>query len=265
MGIRLLPPNINASDIEFTIEKDENVEKIRFGLSAIKNVGTSAIDVILSTRQKDGPFVSFTDFVNRVDLSKVNKKTLECLIKTGAFDKFGKRASMLAAYPTIVDRIHTRKGKESQGQDSLFVFEDDSDTIDRFPDVEELSKDELLFFEKELLGFYLTEHPLTRFLPLLEKKVTHRIRDLTNTKSSVILGGLVASVKKIVTRNGGSEMAFVKLDDFTATIELVVFPSVYERTKHIWVSDRVVLIKGKLSEKEDRLTVLVDDAKLVTS
>lgn len=265
MRIGLLPPDINESDIEFTIEETKGSENIRFGLSAVKNVGSSSIDTILATRKSEGKFVSLTDFLTRVDLSKVTKKTLECLIKTGAFDVFGKRSAMLTAFPTIVERIHTRKGKQQEGQDSLFAFEEDADKADHFPEMEELSHDELLSFEKELLGFYLTEHPLTRYLPLLEKKVTHRLRDLTNTKQSVIVGGLVASVKKIITKNGKSEMAFVKLDDFTATIELVIFPSVYERTKQIWVNDRIVMIKGKVSEKEDRLSILVDDAKAATS
>lgn len=268
MHIDTIPPEINGSDVEFTIEGEDTKigkGKIRFGLSAIKNVGTAAIETILSARQKEGPFTSFSDFISRVDLSKVTRKTLESLIKTGTFDTFGKRAVLLSVYPGIVERVHQHKTKKDSGQVSLFAEEEEFDVKDTFPDVEELSKEELLLFEKELLGFYLTEHPLARYVHQLEKRVTHRINELSNTiRSTVVVGGLITHVKKIVTRNGNNEMAFAKIDDFTGTIELVVFPSIYERTKSLWRTDNVILIKGKVSEKEDRLTVLVDDAKYLT-
>lgn len=259
MDIGLLPPDINKSDVEFSIESKS---KIRFGLSAIKNVGTAAIEVILKAREEGGIFKSFTDFANRVDLSKVNRKTLESLIKTGAFDMFGKRAQLLASYSEIVTRIHTKKGKKDEMQVSLFELDAGEESIaDRFPDVEELSKPELLMFEKQLLGFYLTEHPLTRVLPVLERKVTNRITGLTPSRIPVVIGGIITAVRKIITRNGGNEMAFVKIDDFTGTMELVVFPSVYERTKSYWITDRIVLVKGKVDEKDERLSLLVDDVK----
>lgn len=266
MGIILLLPDINQSDIEFTIEETGAGKngRIRFGLSAIKNVGSAAIEAMLTARKKDGPFISFTEFVSRVDLSKVNKKTFDSLIKAGAFDRFGKRSVLLAAYPTIVEKMHQRQDRKDDGQVSLFSFEEtDLPLTDDFPQMEELSREELLFFEKQMLGFYLTEHPLASYIKKLEVKVSHRINTLTPGNSSVIIGGIITQVKKIFTRNGGKEMAFVKIDDLTASIELVVFPSVYERTKHLWITDRVILIKGKVSEKEDRLTIIVDDGKLL--
>jgi len=259
MKILLLPPDINHSDVEFTIEGGS----IRFGLSAIKNVGTAAIDTILSARQKSGEFKSFTDFITKVDLSKVTRKTLESLIKAGAVDKFGKRAQLLSSYSQIVENVHERKGKSSNGQVSLFASDEEMDLKDNFAEMEELSKEELLLFEKSLLGFYLTEHPLTPYINSLERKVSHRINNLTATKTPVVLGGIITQIKKIITRSGNNEMAFIKIDDFTGVIELVVFPSVYERTKNIWITDRVVLVKGRISEKEERLMVIVDDAKLI--
>ncbi len=262
MKIDLLPPDINFSDVEFTIEDG----KIRFGLSAIKNVGTAAIEVILKARRDGGKFNSFTDFVKRVDLSKVTRKTLESLIKAGAMDRFGKRAALLAAYSEIVDRIHARKGKKDDRQVSLFDLDNQEESIeDNLPEVEELSKQELLLFEKEFLGFYLTEHPLTPVISLLEKKITHKISSLSAARSTVIIGGIITQVKKIITKNGNNEMAFVKIDDFSGSIELVVFPSVYERTKNVWFVDKVILVKGKISEKEDRINILVDDAKIFGS
>ncbi|MBI5452648.1 DNA polymerase III subunit alpha [Candidatus Gottesmanbacteria bacterium] len=263
MKIPLLPPDISHSDVDFTIENldKNNFGSIRFGLSAIKNVGTAAIDSILSAREKEGDFKSFNDFVSRVDLGKVNRKTLESLIKAGAFDKFGKRAALLASFSQIVERIHQKKRHEADGQGSLFTMDEEVDIKDTFVDIEELEKEELLLFEKELLGFYLTEHPLTNYLEKLEKRVTHRIVSLTLSRSQVIIGGLITQIKKITTKSTNSEMAFVKLDDMTGTIELVVFPSVFERTKNLWVRDKVILVKGKVNEREERLSVIVDDVK----
>lgn len=266
MGIKLLLPDINLSGVEFSIEEVETGENgiIRFGLSAIKNVGTAAIDVILSVRKKDGPFKSFSDFISRVDLTKVNKKTIESLIKAGTFDGFGKRSVLLVSYPSVVEKVHQRQDKKHDGQVSLFSLEDTNQPlIDNFPDMEELTKEELLLYEKQILGFYITEHPLASYIKKLEIKVTHRINNISSKNSTVIIGGIITQVKKIITKSQGKEMAFVKIDDLTASIELVVFPTVYERTKHLWVTDRVILIKGKVSEKEDRLTILVDDGKLL--
>lgn len=265
MGITLLPPDINKSDVEFTIEIGNKNEtgKIRFGLSAIKNVGNAAVDSILSARNKKGAFTSFTDFVRRVDLSKVTKKTLESLIKAGALDLFGRRAALLSGFPAIVDKVHTKAKDQASGQGSLFSEEEEFDLKDNLPEVEELSKEEMLLFEKELLGFYLTEHPLSSYLPILERKVSHRINALAPDSRSVVIGGIISQVKKIITKIGAKEMAFVKLDDFTATIELIVFPSIYERTKSLWRVDQVILLKGKVTEKEERLSVIVDDAKVL--
>src|SRR3989338_3293892 len=120
--------------------------------------------------------------------------------------------------------------------------------------MEELSREELLMFERQFLGFYITEHPLSTHIQDLEKRVTHRINALTQGRDAVIIGGIVTQVKKITTKNGGNEMAFVKIDDFTGTCELVVFPSVFERTKFTWTNDKVVLVKGKVSERDDRLS-----------
>lgn len=260
MKMVLLPPDINKSDVEFSIEENT---KIRFGLSAIKNVGTAAIDSILGARRKDGEFESFTDLARRVDLSKVNRKTIESLIKSGAFDKFGKRAALLSSYSSIVEKIHSQKGKESEGQFSLFAFDNSIDNKDHLAEIDELPKENLLQFEREMLGFYLTEHPLTPYLKVLERKVSDRIVNLTVSKKTIVIGGIITQMKKIITKSTSSEMAFVKLDDFTATVELVVFPKVFAITKELWEIDRPILVKGRVSEKDERLAFIVDDAKLL--
>lgn len=266
--IELLGPDINKSNIEFTIEKTESNSgkgKVRFGLSAVKNVGSAAIYSILTAREKGGLFNSFTDFISRVDLSKVTRKTLESLIKAGAFDQFGTRAALLSSYSQIVERIHLINNRKDDGQVSLFSMNEKIDLQDNLPKIDELSKEELLMFEKQYLGFYITEHPLTKHLKSLENKVTHKIGSLPQTQTTVVVGGIITQIKKITTRKNGNEMAFVKLDDFTGNVELVVFPSVYERTKFIWTTDKVVLVKGKVNEREDRLSVIVDDAKQISS
>jgi len=265
MKIDLLLPDINNSDVEFTIEgviQEQVSGKIRFGLSAVKNVGSAAIETILMARSKSGPFRTFTDFISRVDLSKVTRKTLESLIKAGAFAHFGKRAALLSSYSQIVEKIHTRKSSKTDGQVSLFDLDKEELTVeDNLPPIEEFSQEELLVFEKQYLGFYLSQHPLSQYIDKLEKKVTHRIIALPAVGETVVIGGIITRVKKIITRSGNNEMVFAKIDDFTASIELVVFPSIFERTRNLWLVDKVVLVKGRLNEKEERLTVIVDDVR----
>jgi len=255
MKIGLLPPDINASDIEFTIEEG----KIRFGLGAIKNVGEAAIQTILSSRNKEGKFKSLADFCRRVDLQKVNKKTLESLIKAGAMDSFGKRASMLASLEKILEESHKEQKRQSLGQTSLFP-ESSEEKDEILVDIEELSQTELLSFEREFLGFYLTEHPLRPVLNSLSNQITHQITELTEVKpgSLVRVGGVVTQVKKILTRAGNSEMAFVRLEDLTGPVELIVFPKVYTQYKELLAVDKIIVVSGKVDFKEERPVVLVE-------
>lgn len=262
--IEVLPPNINKSETEFSIEGD----KIRFGLSAIKNVGEAAISSILQTRHTK-PFTNISDFMTRVDSSKVNRKTLESLIKAGAFDSFGKRSSMLAAIPKLLaEAVLTRK-QEEKGQTSL--FDDPSDEGNNtntyeLVDMEDFSREEKLSFEKEFLGLYLTYHPLSYLLETLNKKTTHKIGNLSTEKdgSLVILGGVITSIRKIVTRKG-TEMAFVVLEDEVGSnIECVVFPKVFDETRSYWVRDSVVLVRGRLDLKEERIAIIVERVSILT-
>jgi len=258
-GLVLMPPDINKSDVEFTIEDG----KILFGLSAVKNVGSAAIDSILAARNVS-PFVSLPDIVSRVDTSKVNKKTFESLIKTGAMDAFGSRAAMLSSYEVLLEQSHKQKKAIASGQVGLFGDDDAHKGFSAIiSDVPELTQSELLGFEKELLGFYLTTHPLEPHRTMLEKRAFTQVTDLASDRigDRIALAGIIVNVKKIVTRAGNHEMAFVRLEDLTGTIELVVFPKIYARTLDMWKIDRVIELTGKLDEKDDRLTVLVDDVK----
>ena len=264
MGIALLPPDVNTSDVEFTIESGS----IRFGLSAIKNVGEAAIESMLVARSQGGSFVSFRDFLRRVDGAKVNRKTLESLIRAGAMDTFGSRASLLSAFDRELTQVHKEKKARDVGQVGLFETGEAKHTLvsDQLPDVSELSSQELLGFEKEMLGLYLTAHPLEKTLERLRESTTFtKIAELTldrvGEKLEII--GLVTQVKKIITKNGGSEMAFVRLEDLTGTIEVVIFPKLYARTSTMWIRDGVVKVSGTLDEKDDRLVVLAAEASVV--
>lgn len=266
MSIVLLPPDINASGVEFTIEKGH----IRFGLSAIKNVGTAAIESILTSRTIDGPFQTLADLVHRVDTSKVNRKTFESLVKAGACDAFGKRSSQLTAIPAFLEEAHKQKKSVASGQASLFDGDEVSampQTSITLPDISELSRPELLAFEKELLGFYLTSHPLEGKTSALVASGCIPLKEITAKEvgSRVTVGGMVSTVKRITTKAGNHEMAFVKLEDATASLELVIFPKLYAKTAGIWQKETVVVVSGKVDEKDDRLTILADDVKQIAS
>lgn len=262
MGIAILAPDINASDIEFTVEGG----KIRFGLSAIKNVGEAAIESILAARKSGGPFGTFTDFLTRVDVSKVNKKTLESLIRAGAMDTFGSRSALLAALESLLDRVHKERKAASLGQVGLFDGgqEGEAHKSDDLPKVAELSSQELLAFEKELLGFYLTAHPLEKALERLKDADTITQISLVTPElvgERIRTVGLVTQVKKILTRSSGKEMAFVRLEDLSGTIEAVIFPKVYALTGSVWQRDKAVMVSGRVDQKDDRLVLLVDEAR----
>lgn len=263
LKIEVLPPDINKSETEFSIED----EKIRFGLSAIKNVGEAAISAIL-TKRDENPFQSLSDFVSRVDLSKVNKKTFESLIKAGAMDLFGRRSTMLASIPKLVSESSTARKREDAGQATLFdnpiMGEKTSNPQKQIEmiELEEFSKEEKLSFEKEYLGFYLTYHPLGNLLEAIQKKITHKISGLTDERDGtlVILGGVITSIRKIITKKG-AEMAFIVLEDeLGVTIECVIFPKVFDNTKSLWIKDSVILIKGRIDSKEERMAVIVERA-----
>ncbi|MBI4033083.1 MAG: DNA polymerase III subunit alpha [Candidatus Blackburnbacteria bacterium] len=271
MGITILPPDINKSDIGFKIVEDKkslDQRAIRFGLSAIKNVGEAAIEAILAARQKR-EFSSLTDFCGKVDSQKVNKKVLESLIKAGAMDIFGKRAALL----TVLDEIRGKgnvKGKHSEGQTALFEEPKGKGSattpVDNLPEVPEFSRDELLSLERELLGFYLTEHPLSNVLEDIKEVITNKIFEISvdeHVGQKVKIGGIVANRRVVVTKNGGREMAFVTLEDDTGTIELVVFPTIFAETRGYWMGNQALIIEGKVDNREDSLSLIVDSVATI--
>ncbi|MBI4008743.1 DNA polymerase III subunit alpha [Candidatus Roizmanbacteria bacterium] len=258
MEISVLPPDINKSYYSFTIDG----KAIRFGLSAIKNVGHAAIESILTAR-KNGSFKSFKDFLYRVDLRRVNKKTVESLIKAGAFKEYANRASLLSYYPHIVKEVAEAKADEEKGQFSLFGQEGSKlNLIDKITLVEDFNEDEILQMEKEIIGFLITKNPLLKFQKIIQKKITKKIGDVNteDVNKTHILAGIVSAKKVIKTKRDNSEMAFMNLFDETGSIECVVFPKLFARLRDTIAINRVVMLKGKVNDREGRLSILVDNA-----
>jgi DNA polymerase-3 subunit alpha len=267
LKIAVLPPDINNSQIGFAIEDHQGARATRFGLSAIKNVGQAAIAEILRVRDQGGEFTSISDFCQRVNLRLVNRKTLESLIKAGTMDRFGKRGQLLSALAQVKNGAKEWVRKQSQGQTSLFPdFEDQNNNhLDSKQDeTEDASKEEQLSWEKQLLGFYLTENPLKKALPKLADLVSLKIEEILALGvgaqgQKVLVGGIVTGVRRTFTKAGNSEMAFARLADETGALELVIFPKIYERTRNRWLPDAILLVLGRVDLREEQCYLLVED------
>lgn len=260
MDIPVLAPDINKSASDFTIENGG----IRFGLSAIKNVGHSAIDSIIKARKK-GKFTSLKHFLYNVDLTKVNKKTVESLIKAGAFSSFGNRATLLANYPKTVKEVIQLRSIHEKGQFSLFVADKPTQFKDKFDLMPEFSDEELFAMEKEIIGFSISRNPLTKYQKIISQKISKKIGDLNeqDIDKTLILAGIVSAKKIIQTRNNNSEMAFIRIFDESGSIEVVVFPKTYVRYKEILNLNQLLFLKGKISEKQGTLNMLLNAAKKI--
>ncbi len=265
MGIRVLPPDINLSTNDFTIEPEEHSLEglaVRFGFSAIKHVGTAAIEAVLQARNSGGRFNTFTQFIQRTDARKVNKKTLECLIKVGAMDAFGTRSSMLEQLDFIRQQA-AQFQTEVEGQDHLFadVHDTSQDVEDTFPQLTEYPRQELLSFEKELLGLYLTEHPMAKALQLVGQRANKKINELDITIHNghvFSFGGVITKLRQVKTKKSGADMVFGTLEDETGSLEFVAFPKTYEAFKEMFVQDSVVLMKAKVEVREEEMTLMVE-------
>ncbi len=266
MGIIILPPDINKSDADFTIEPHPDSQQglaIRFGLSAVKHVGEAAIENILETRQSSGgSFPSLTEFIQKTEGRKVNKKVVEVLIKVGAMDQFGTRSSMLENLDQIRNRA-TQFQSDIAGQDNLFMnIADEVQTIeDDFPHLPEYPNQELLSFEKELLGIYLTEHPLAAALTAANQLANKKISEVDvsiHADQSFTFGGVITRLRKVMTKRSQKEMAFGVLEDETHGAEFVIFPRTYEQYGQLVELDNVVLMKAKVENDEGELKLIAE-------
>ncbi|MGL6016241.1 MAG: DNA polymerase III subunit alpha [Selenomonadaceae bacterium] len=257
MGIKILPPDINASKASFSVDG----EAIRFGLAAVKNVGEAALNNLVQVRENDGPFTSLIDFCSRVDMRTVNKRVMESLIKGGAFDSLGgRRAQLLAILDQALDAAGARQRDAASGQLGLFdeaAMEKAEDI--QLPDIPELPKREILQLEKEITGFYITGHPLDEYREILENFVT--IPELLEGKAKegqmVKIGGLISGAKRITTKKGDT-MCFLDVEDFTNSIEVVVFPRVFYQHVNLLAPDVPVVIQGRFNETDTGSKVIAD-------
>ncbi len=252
MGIDVLVPDVNSSETDFTV----TAGAIRFGLSAVRNVGEGAVSKIIEAREEGGPFGKFNDFVDRVDLSVLNKRTLESLIKAGAFDSLTvSRRGLTLAFDQVLDATIARRRNEEMGQFSLFGEGTTEVALEEAPMVaEEWPKKTKLAFEKEMLGLYVSDHPLLGLSHLLRDATTASVSDLWDHPdgSAATIGGLVGSVTRRFTRNG-DPMLFFQLEDLEASIEVVAFPRVAAHVAGLIVPDAVLLVEGRLDHRGDDL------------
>ena len=262
MGIKILPPDVNESYANFTVVG----ESIRFGLAAVKNVGQGAIDSIITARHNYGKFNSLYEFTQRVDSRLVNRKVIESLIKCGAFDSLKLyRSQLLAIIDNALDVAGGIQKDRMNGQLSFFdKFETEDtfkDTFQKVPDIPEWPENQLLTYEKELLGFYITKHPLTSFEKSLRTYSSCQIRGLTLRKDGeeVIIGGIMSKVKPTVTKKTGEKMAIVTFEDLSGTCDVLVFPNTYKNVAALVRTDAIVFIKGKVSLREDEPKIIASD------
>lgn len=265
MGIEVLPPNINKSGVNFEIEG----KAIHFGLGAIKNVGYAAIETALKERADNGEFKSIYDFCERVDLRSCNRRVLESLVKAGAFDCTGKnRRQHLQVIEKALEEGQRKQKMAEQGIISIeaFLMDDDEEAEEHFyPDVDEMPENELLKMEKEVLDFYITNHPLAVYNNIL-KTFTIPLSEIVHPESEgdVVVGGLIKNVKRIITKKKGEKMAFVQLEDMDAEVEVVVFPRTFEMCQRHLENDRIVIIAGQIDKKEDSTVIKADKIMDVT-
>lgn len=271
MGIEVLQPDVNESYLEFAVVPD--AKQIRFGLNAIKNVGTSAVEEILRTREEVGRFNSIEDFFINVNIRIVNRKAVESLIKSGAFDNLGDRLQLLDNIDLIMAYASKIQKEQSSGQTDLFSTTEATYQKPSLQLAENTSSYDLpdkLQWERELLGLYLSEHPLDAFKNILnETTVALATIKPTHHGKSVTVGGFISNMREILTK-GNQKMAFVQLSDGIDELELVIFPSIYQQTIGIWQNDVVIIAKGKVSAKDrsgsisSEAKIMIDDARPVT-
>ncbi len=253
-GVEILPPDINNSRIDFTIENG----KIRFGLAAVKNVGTGAIDAIVKERKNNGPYKSFEDFCSRVNLGKVNRRVLESLIKCGAFDSLGhRRSQLMEVLDQALELGQARRQEKASGQMSLFdAMAKNAPDGKEFqaldlPDIPEWPESELLRREKESLGFYISGHPLDTYRNQLQRLTSTHTGNISGVAdgSRVSIAGIVRERKEITTKKG-QRMAFLKVEDLRGSIEVVCFPEIYAACRELLNSDLPLWIQGTLKKEE---------------
>jgi len=296
MGVEVLRPDVNTSESGFTVERlaplaivdadgaapadaanatdatdatgaAEPRWGVRFGLVAIKNVGTRPIEELLEARRKDGPFTSLADIFARTDSKNLTRGAVECLIKAGACDSLGRRSQLLAGLDRALAFGQQQRKAREVGQGSLFDMFGSTDTASAngftLPDVPDHPKQQLLAWEKELLNLYLSAHPLAHVANILKKRVTTYTAHLSEewAGQKVTLGGRVTEIRRIMTKKDGRTMLAVQLEDLLGGIEVVVFPRTYDATADLWREDAVLLVTGNVKMRDDEAQLVCESVE----
>jgi DNA polymerase-3 subunit alpha len=263
MGIEVLPPDVNDSALDFAPAAGTD-RAIRYGLSAVRNVGESAVQQILDARTAKGRFESFSDFCRKVDPSVLTKRVLESLILAGAFDSLGyRRRALLIGQDKVSGPIVADRKAEAAGQFSLFGGDADVGQIDESViEGDEFEKPELLRYEKEMLGQFVTDHPLLSVVEALAEQSTHEIGDLEAADDGelVTIGGIIGSVSRKYTKRGEPYAQF-RLEGLSAGVEVVAFPSVYESDPEAISADRIVIVVGRIDRRGRELQIRANEVK----
>ena len=272
MGIQVLPPDVNESDKKFSVTDG----KIRFGLSGVKNVGDGVIDAIIEARETKGIPSDIFRFIENLDVHKINKKAIESLIKAGALDCFDpNRAAHIGIYESLIESAQSSAKKNIEGQLSLFQLAADtmeeSNVVNRLPAVKNFEKSVLLAQEKEMLGVYLTDHPLREFEERIAKMTTVTAQDLADVLDSeengsqhsfvrdgmqAVMAGIITGKKTLITKNN-KMMAFLNIEDLYGAVEIVVFPNIYDRYGSILQEDAIISVTGSINFKEGEMPKLL--------
>ena len=272
MGIQVLPPDVNESDKKFSVTDG----KIRFGLSGVKNVGDGVIDAIIEARETKGIPSDIFRFIENLDVHKINKKAIESLIKAGALDCFDpNRAAHIGIYESLIESAQSSAKKNIEGQLSLFQLAADtmeeSNVVNRLPAVKNFEKSVLLAQEKEMLGVYLTDHPLREFEEQIAKMTTVTAQDLADVMDSeengsqhsfvrdgmqAVMAGIITGKKTLITKNN-KMMAFLNIEDLYGAVEIVVFPNIYDRYSSILQEDAIISVTGSINFKEGEMPKLL--------
>ncbi len=268
MGIVILPPDVNKSYRRFAVE-DGN---IRFGLQGVKNVGAGAIDEIIKVREEKGPATSVFDFISRMNIHEINKKAVDSLIRAGAMGSLGaNRAQMLACFEGLMENAQNTARKNIDGQMSLFQMAGDAPTdmsiSERLPDVAEFASQALAAMEKEILGIYLSGHPLDDYTQQIETIVSATSEDIINAEESELftegmtltVAGIIASQKRMTTKSN-KMMSFLQLEDLYGSIEVIIFPNIYEKNISLFGDEKIIAVRGKLNFKEDEAPKIIAEA-----
>lgn len=277
MKIDVLPPNINESYGGFTclpdevkakaglpISKENPSKKIRFGFYTIKNLGTDISDAIILERKMRGKFKSITDFLDRIKHKNLNKKSMEALIKSGSFDEMGERGVLLANLEDMLKYNH-EASSENKNQNSLFGGLSEVKAPEfKLKPAPEANKNEKLLWEKELLGLYISGHPLDRIREKLEKRDVNikKIKEELGNGLPVVIAGIIESSRPVITKNN-DRMVFIKIADLTGSIEAVAFPSIYKETSALFEAEKCIALSGKISLRNGEKSIIIEGVKEV--